>query len=80
MKAHSPYCERWRLITERGNGGAMATSTRNPMSGGFLLALSLIVGVVLGASRGQPSLGLVGGLGVGLLLLLVVWLIDRRRD
>jgi len=57
----------------------MATSTRKPMSGGFLLALSLILGVVLGAWRGQPSLGFIGGLGVGLALLLLVWLIDRRR-
>jgi hypothetical protein len=57
----------------------MATSTRNPMSGGFLLALSLIVGVVIGAWRGQPSLGFIVGFGVGLVMLLLVWLIDRRR-
>jgi uncharacterized membrane protein (UPF0136 family) len=57
----------------------MATSTRNPMSGGFLLALSLIIGVLVGVWRGEPSVGFVGGLAVGLALLLVVWLIDRRR-
>ncbi len=52
---------------------------RTPMAGGFLLALSLIVGTVLGAGQGQASIGFVAGLGVGLLLLIAVWLIDRRR-
>jgi len=58
----------------------MATpSSRTPMAGGFLLAVSLVVGTVLGAGQGQASLGLVAGFGVGLLLTLAVWLIDRRR-
>jgi hypothetical protein len=61
-------------------GARMATSpSRAPLAGGFLLAMSLLVGVVVGATRGQPSLGFVAGLGVGLALLLVTWLIDRRR-
>ena len=55
------------------------SSPRTPMAGGFLLAVSLIVGAVLGAGRGQASLGLVVGLGVGLVLLAAVWLLDRRR-
>jgi hypothetical protein len=58
----------------------MATSSpRNPMAGGFLLAMSLIIGTVLGAGQGQASIGLLAGFGVGLALLLAVWLIDRRR-
>lgn len=58
----------------------MATSSpRNPIAGGFLLAMSLIVGTVLGAGQGQASIGLVAGLGIGLTLLLATWLIDRRR-
>lgn len=58
----------------------MATpSSRNPMAGGFLLAVSLIAGVLFGAARGQASLGFVGGLGIGLVLVAAVWLIDRVR-
>jgi hypothetical protein len=49
------------------------------MAGGFLLAVSLLVGTVLGAGRGQASIGFVAGLGVGLALLVAVWLIDRIR-
>lgn len=51
-----------------------------PVAGGALLALSLIVGSVLGALRGQPSVGFMGGLGVGLALLITVALIDRVRS
>lgn len=54
-------------------------SSRTPMAGGFLLALSLVVGTVAGAGQGQASIGFVGGLGVGLILLLAIWLIDRAR-
>ena len=57
----------------------MASSTRTPMAGGFLLSMSILVGVIAGAARGQASLGFVIGTGVGLALLLAVWLIDRRK-
>lgn len=58
----------------------MATPpSRAPLAGGFLLALSLILGTVFGALRGEASIGFVAGLGAGLLLLLAVWAIDRVR-
>jgi uncharacterized membrane protein (UPF0136 family) len=50
-----------------------------PLAGGALLALSLIVGSVVGVLRGQPSVGFIGGLGVGLALLVAIALIDRAR-
>jgi len=55
------------------------TPSRTPMAGGFLLAVSLLAGTILGAGRGQASIGFVVGLGIGLALLLLVWLIDRAR-
>jgi hypothetical protein len=58
----------------------MPTDSRSsPMAGGFLLALSLVIGVVAGAIAGEASRGFVIGLAVGLVLLIAVWLIDRRR-
>ena len=54
-------------------------SSRTPLAGGSLLALSLLVGAVVGIARGQASLGVVVGLAVGLALLGLVWLIDRRK-
>jgi len=58
----------------------MATPPRkDARSGGVLLALSIVAGAVGGLIGGQTSVGLVAGLAVGLVLLGLVWLIDRRR-
>lgn len=61
------------------SGGMAPPSSRTPMAGGFLLAISLLIGSFLGARTGQASAGFVAGLAVGLALLALVWLIDRRR-
>ncbi|MEO7170657.1 MAG: hypothetical protein ABIY39_09810 [Sphingomonas sp.] len=50
-----------------------------PIAGGALLAFAMIVGSLIGVLRGQPSLGFIGGLGIGLVLLVAVALIDRAR-
>lgn len=57
----------------------MANASRTPQAGGFILAVALIIGVVVGTVKGEPSVGFVAGLGVGLAGLLAVWLLDRRR-
>lgn len=57
----------------------MTKPSKTPMAGGFLLALSLIVGAFIGIARGEASLGFLAGLGVGLVLLIAVWLVDRMR-
>jgi uncharacterized membrane protein YccC len=51
---------------------------RGGLAGGIFVALGLIIGVVAGTFFGQPSLGMVAGAGIGLVLLLLVWLLDRR--
>lgn len=56
----------------------VASRRKGGMAGGSLLAFSLIVGAVVGTLYGQPSIGFLVGLGVGALLLLLVWLLDRR--
>ena len=48
------------------------------MAGGSLLAFSLIGGVVVGTIYGQPTIGFLAGLGIGLLLVALVWMLDRR--
>ncbi|HWH22649.1 MAG TPA: hypothetical protein VNT25_05075 [Allosphingosinicella sp.] len=52
---------------------------RDPMAGGFLLAAAIIIGVIGGGLLGQPSIGFLAGTGVGLLLLGLVWYLDRSR-
>jgi hypothetical protein len=47
-------------------------------SGGCLLAFSVVAGAVVGTILGQPSVGFLAGSGVGLFLVVVVLLLDRR--
>lgn len=54
-------------------------ANRAPKAGGVLLALAIIVGVLGGGLLGEPSIGFLVGFAVGVLLVALVWLIDRRR-
>ena len=56
----------------------MASKGSTSKSGGFLFALAIFAGVGVGGFLGEPSLGFLVGAGAGLLLLVAVWLIDRR--
>ena len=57
----------------------MAADSKAPRAGGALLALAILAGVAVGIYARQPSIGFLAGAGIGLLLLLLVWLLDRRR-
>jgi hypothetical protein len=57
----------------------MAAHPKTPRAGGALLALAILAGVGAGIYARQPSIGFLAGAGIGLLLLLLVWLLDRRR-
>lgn len=45
---------------------------------GFFIAVSILVGAVIGIAYGQPSLGTLIGAGAGILVSLLLWLRDRR--
>lgn len=47
-------------------------------SGGVLLALAIVAGAVGGAMAGEASIGVLAGAGAGLIMLGLVWLVDRR--
>ena len=58
----------------------MATppSPRRPRSAGAFLALSIMAGTLIGVFAGEPSMGFLIGLGIGILVAVLVWLMDRR--
>jgi len=56
----------------------MDIDSRTPLAGGCLLTASILIGTIAGFVARQPSIGFLAGLGVGLVLLLFVWLRDRR--
>lgn len=49
-----------------------------PRAGGFILAVSIIAGVVGGTVAGQASAGFMVGLAAGVVLALLIWWKDRR--
>jgi VIT1/CCC1 family predicted Fe2+/Mn2+ transporter len=53
---------------------------RSTAAGGIFLFLGLLIGAVYGVSSGQPMLWLLRGFGIGIILAVLVWLIDRWRD
>lgn len=56
------------------------SSSQPPRAGGFLLAAAILVGTTAGSVLGQPSIGFLTGLAIGLLALAGTWLADRRRQ
>lgn len=52
---------------------------RASRAGGFIIAITVLVGALLGARAGQPSLGVVVGTGLGVAIALGLFLYDRRK-
>jgi hypothetical protein len=46
-------------------------------AGGVLIALGAMIGPVIGLYAGQPSIGLLAGVGIGAALAIIIWLTDR---
>lgn len=57
----------------------MAAKSSAPLAGGFLLCIAVLTGAVTGVFLGQPSIGFLVGIGVGLTIAVAIWLLDRRR-
>ena len=57
----------------------MEPTGRFSRGGGCLLFLAILVGTLVGLIRRQPSIGVLGGVAAGLVLLTIAWLLDRRR-
>ncbi|HEV2817093.1 MAG TPA: hypothetical protein VGW40_07730 [Allosphingosinicella sp.] len=58
----------------------MERRERNAIAGGCLIPISILGGLLWGADEHQLSLGFLIGLGIGLGLAVLVWLVDRLRD
>ena len=50
------------------------------MAGGFFLIVPIVAGFVWGLGSGRAAQGVLIGLGIGLVLALAVWLVDRARQ
>ena len=52
---------------------------RSTRAGGCFLTLFLLLGFLFGLSIRNPLKGVLIGLGIGIVLAVATWLIDRRR-
>jgi hypothetical protein len=69
-----PYCLAFE--PRLGMAASMPSSTR---AGGCFLTLFLLLGFVYGLSIRNPLKGVLIGLGIGTVLAIATWLIDRQR-
>lgn len=53
---------------------------RDPIAGGFFLVAPILVGFFAGIATGDAMRGVLIGTGLGLLLVVGLWLFDRRRS
>ena len=52
-------------------------SNKSGNAGGFFIAFGAVAGVLIGGILGEPSFGLLSGLGLGALIALAIWLKER---
>lgn len=57
----------------------MKRQQRQTSAGGFFVAMLTIGGAVIGGLLGQPSIGLLSGLALGVAIALVIWWRDKAR-
>ncbi len=57
----------------------MSKPHRSTQAAGFILAISILAGAVGGSIVGQPSIGFLTGLGAGVAIAILFWLVERRR-
>jgi uncharacterized membrane protein len=57
----------------------MNKRARQTQAGGSIFAIAIIAGSVAGIIVGEPSIGILAGIGAGGLLAILFWLHERRR-
>ena len=50
---------------------------KTPLAGGVLIAFGAVGGALWGLRNGQPTIGLLAGVGIAALLSVLLWLISR---
>ena len=51
---------------------------RSTKAGGFFLTLSILLGLVAGVAMQNPMQGVLIGTGIGVVIVVLLWLADRR--
>ncbi|MDO7834966.1 hypothetical protein Q4610_07880 [Sphingobium sp. HBC34] len=57
----------------------MTNGKKNPTGAGAIIALLILVGTIGGGLLGQPSIGLLAGAALGILIAILLWLRERGQ-
>ncbi|MCI4589938.1 hypothetical protein MOK15_07515 [Sphingobium sp. BYY-5] len=57
----------------------MSKGRHNPTGAGAIIALLILAGAIGGGMLGQPSIGLLAGGGLGILIALLLYLRERGK-
>lgn len=57
----------------------MKTGKTEPTGAGAIIALLIMVGTIGGGLMGQPSIGLLAGAALGILIAILLWWRDRSK-
>lgn len=74
------YPETGRLVSrdEPWHGASMANiSNKQPTGSGAIIAFLTLGGAIGGGLLGQPTIGLLAGLGLGVIIAVVLWMRER---
>jgi uncharacterized membrane protein len=50
---------------------------KTPLAGGFVIAVGALGGAVYGFMRHQPTIGLLAGVGIAVVISVLLWLFSR---
>ncbi|MBH1998632.1 MAG: hypothetical protein I8H96_05790 [Sphingomonadaceae bacterium] len=57
----------------------MTKDRKEPTGAGAIIALLIMVGTIGGGMMGQPSIGLLAGVGAGIAIALLLWWRERGK-
>lgn len=52
--------------------------SNTPAAGGLLILIGFLGGATVGILQGEPSLGVIIGVGLGIAAAVLIWLVNRR--
>jgi len=67
------------LAAAQWQGRGLTKRKKDPTGAGAIIAFLILGGAITGGLMGQPSIGLLSGLALGILIALLLWLRERGK-
>jgi len=66
-------------MNETDNAPHQPPSPKRSSGGGVFIALLTVAGAIIGGLMGQPSIGMLSGIALGVAIAVTLWLVERKR-